>query len=445
MTQTASRGKKLAIAKGLRFDCRQCGDCCRDFPVALSDAEIERLDGVDWTPILGEHGLHVWESASLAGTRGRYLKRRADGACLFLGQDSLCEIHRHHGEAFKPLACRMFPFHFVAGPPQAPPTATAYFACSSVAAGEGKPLAQRRKDLEALLAELEQADARPELREDPVPWEKGVAWARADVELLMDLMVRELERADLPLAQRLVAVTEFVSLVAASRFGEIGDPKRQRLIETFAAGVHDQAARGLLQARMVRPPLPERLIFRQILGMSARRDPATLLTAGTLRRLVRRFGNLISGMAFTAGSGGFVPVGRERRVNVVEVRRKAPPADPAIPIADGMLTRYFVGQLSGGVLFSPSFQVRELLAGLGLLLRQYPAIVLFARAACLARGGDELTRDDYAAGIRTADWNFGRVPWTTGMLGGIRASFLGDVKLIFGHLPWCAEQPKVKA
>ena len=51
--------------------------------------------------------------------------------------------------------------------------------------------------------------------------------------------VGRLEQADLPLAQRLVAVTEFLSLVAASRFGEISDPKRKRLIETFAAGVHD--------------------------------------------------------------------------------------------------------------------------------------------------------------------------------------------------------------
>jgi len=38
----AEKGRRLALAKGIRFTCRQCGDCCRDWPVALTEAEVER-------------------------------------------------------------------------------------------------------------------------------------------------------------------------------------------------------------------------------------------------------------------------------------------------------------------------------------------------------------------------------------------------------------------
>ena len=73
------------------------------------------------------------------------------------------------------------------------------------------------------------------------------------------------------------------------------------------------------------------------------------------------------------------------------VRRQAPSADPSAPVADGALTRYFVGQLSSRAVFNPQFEIRAFLPALGLLLRQYPMILLFARAACYARGGEELT------------------------------------------------------
>lgn len=441
--KTAARGKRMVMAKGLRFTCRQCGDCCRDFPVSLSEPETQRLDAIDWSGILGDHGLHVWEHATLGGARGTYLKRRRpDGACIFLGQDSLCEIHRHHGEAVKPLACRLFPFTFVAGPEGKPPTATGYFSCSAVAAGDGKPLAQRRRDLEGLLDELVAAGQPPRLRSDPVVWSGHSAWSRSDVDVLLRYMVKEMEEAHCPFPDRLLGVVKFLSLVAGSGFDDLGEPKAAKMVDAFAAGIHDQVTRGLLRPRMGRPPMPERILFRQLLAAAARRDPATLLTAGMFRRVVRRFGNLLAGLAFMAGSGGFVPVGRERRVNLLDVRLHAPPADPTTPIADGALTRYFVAQLSSGLILAPNFEVPALLPALGLLARQYPMILLFARAACLSRGGDELDRSDYVAGIRTADWNFGRVPWTLGVLGRLRGRFFSDVEAVFGHVPWCAEPPK---
>ena len=442
MTRAAEqqRGKRLTLAKGLRFSCKTCGDCCRSTPVLLTPEEVVRYDARDWSEVLGHPMVSVHDPGRAAGVQGEYLRRKADGTCLFLGDDSRCLIHARLGEQEKPLTCRLFPFRFVPAPAGGAPIVAAQFACSSVAAGEGEPLASRRRALDELHQEV--ARLRPDASPAAVvPFDRRRGLAPEAVEALLDAMVKELEDSDRPFPDRFLAVVKLTSLVAGSNLERLAAGGRERpLIPTFAEGIHEQARRGLLRPRAFGPSLPERLLFRQVIGMGLRRDPARLLAAGPLRRSARRLGNLLAGLAFMAGSGAFVPVGRDRRVTIGDVRRRAPPADPYAPEADGALTRYFLALLSGRVILAPSFAVRELLPALGLLFRQFPLVLLLARAACLARGGDALTRDDYASALRTADWSFGLVPWTRGPVGIVRARLLADVEACFAHLPWCAGQ-----
>ncbi|MBX3467538.1 MAG: YkgJ family cysteine cluster protein [Planctomycetes bacterium] len=435
MTRARSAPRRLVMAKGLRFQCRQCGDCCRDFPISLSPAEVARYDARDWTPVLGQPE-RVHEYSSHRGVGGQFLRRKPDGTCLFLGPDDLCEMHRHLGEAEKPLACRLFPFSFLGGAADGRPVVGASFACSAIAAGDGEPIVSRRRGLEELLEELEAA--RPlAARGTPLRFDPRHAYGRAEVELVLDLLVKELEDAGRPLPERLLAAVKFLALVSSSAFPSLEGDTARKLVGTFAAGIHEQVQRGLLRPRAAGPSLPERLLFRQVLALTVRRDTAALLSAGVVRRTSRRVGNLLAGLAFMAGNGAVTCVGRDRRVTVGDARRRAPPADLASPEADGALTRYLVAHLSARTLLDPSFQVPEVLPALGLLFRQVPLVLLLARAACLARGGEALTRDDYAAALRTADWNFGRVPWTAGLVGRVRARLLGDVEASLAHLPWC--------
>lgn len=435
------RGRRLTLAKGLRFSCRQCGDCCRSSPVILTSAEVARYDARDWTPVLGHPAPRVHTTARVAGVRGSYLARKPDGTCLFLGPDALCEIHRHLGEQEKPLTCRVFPFRFVPGAGDGAPLVGAQFACSSIAAGDGEALPAQRRALEELQEEVAREHAQAP-RTEPVRFAGALSYPPERVDELLELMVKELEDAGRPFPERFLAVVKFTSLVAGSKLERLDAGRDDRpLVSAFAAGIHEQARRGLLRAPALPPSLPERILFRQLLAMGVRRDPAWLLRAGLLRRTMRRFGNLLAGLAFLAGSGGVLPVGRTRRVALGDVRRRAPPADLASPEADGALTRYFVAQLSARIPLSAGFAVRELLPGLGLLFRQLPIVLLLARAACLAREGSALDRDDYASALRTADWNFGQLPWTSGPIGRVRARVLSDVEASLQHLAWCALPP----
>lgn len=438
--------RRLAIARGLRFACQQCGDCCRDFPISLAPAEVERYEARDWSDLFG-YPATVVTTVRRGRVKANYLARKVDGTCLFLGDDNLCTMHARYGEQDKPLACRIFPFTFVEpGEGADRPLLGGHFACSSLANGEGSPVQNRRKDLDKLRTELLgiRGDAAP-APPDRFSFRGRVIYARADVDLLFDLMAKELEDVDRPFPKRILALAKFLSLVAGSPAAPTSSPNATKAVRSFANGVHEQVGRDLLRAPPPPGDLPQRLLFRLLLAFAARRDSAALLTSGRLRRGSRRLSNLLAGLSFMAGTGALTPVGRDRRVILGEVRRKAPVADPYAPEADGALTRYFLAKVSGRFLLDPTFRIRGVLPALGLLLRQYPMVLLFARAACYARGGEALTREDYVSGLRTADWNFGRVAWDAGLLGGLRARLLSDVEATFSLLPWCAGVVEVPA
>ena len=429
-------GKRLALARGVRYTCRQCGDCCRSFPVQLSPAEAERYEARDWSTLGVSGPVVAWRREG--GVQVPRLARRADGACRLLGADELCEVHRHLGEPEKPLACRLYPYHFVAGAEQL--IASAHFSCSSVAAGDGLPLADQQPALARSERERSAASPLPLLAER-LDFSAGLSYAPAEVALIFDLVAKELEDSSRAFPQRILAVANFVSLVAESRFSTLTKGSAERALRGFADGVHEQVGRGIV-APPTQTRLPQRILFRSLVAFAARRDPASLHEAGVLRRSLRRLGNLLAGLSYIAGTGKVQPVGAERAVVIGEVRRLATPADPAAPIADGALTRYFLAQITGRFLYRPSFLVREVLPALGLLIRQYPLILLMARATCYARGGAELSRDDYASALRTVDWTFGRVPLDRGVWGGVFGSALADVQAGLAFVPWCATPPQ---
>ena len=121
-------------------------------PITHEEAEALRKAGVaEWCdeepfePIPGHGDLHR-------------IRKRADGACVFLTAESRCRIHEVLGEQRKPLACRLFPFSFHpirgAGAPGRDDVdeivVSASFACPTVIANEGGAVAARRGELSKL-------------------------------------------------------------------------------------------------------------------------------------------------------------------------------------------------------------------------------------------------------------------------------------------------------
>ncbi len=118
-----------------RWDCHQCGVCCRGSLVALSRADLDRLDAQKWheDPEYRNTRITVVNNST---TRPRRLAQRSDGSCVFLADNGLCKIHMRFGFTEKPTYCQAFPMQLVVHERQA--IVTVRRACPSAAAERGR-------------------------------------------------------------------------------------------------------------------------------------------------------------------------------------------------------------------------------------------------------------------------------------------------------------------
>src|SRR5262245_58838153 len=139
-----------------RWDCHQCGACCRGTIVPLSADDLARLKAQRWeerpefqnTPTVVREG---W-----LGHNYR-LAQRDDGRCVFLMADGACRIHKEFGADAKPLVCRMFPMQIV--PRESVAYLTLRRACPSAAADQGRPVGEQMEMARALVREGQLAKA----------------------------------------------------------------------------------------------------------------------------------------------------------------------------------------------------------------------------------------------------------------------------------------------
>jgi hypothetical protein len=97
--------------EGLRFTCTQCGNCCTGTPgwVWVNDEEIEAL-----ARFRNETPTEVIALYTRLAHRGRTLREKANGDCVFYDREAGCTIY-----PVRPRQCRTWPFwESTAGTPE---------------------------------------------------------------------------------------------------------------------------------------------------------------------------------------------------------------------------------------------------------------------------------------------------------------------------------------
>ena len=90
--------------RGLTYECRGCGACCKGHGIGLDAAGGELARLVSAYP----------EAAVFTRRRGPALTVfNPRDRCWFLDDGGLCRVETDHGRAAKPAACRLFPFNRV--------------------------------------------------------------------------------------------------------------------------------------------------------------------------------------------------------------------------------------------------------------------------------------------------------------------------------------------
>ena len=89
-------------ANGLRFRCTQCGDCCTGEPgfVWLDDHEIDAIAAA-----VGEAREVFLAVRTKVGSRGRSLREKINGECIYYEKGTGCTIYE-----VRPRQCRTWPF-----------------------------------------------------------------------------------------------------------------------------------------------------------------------------------------------------------------------------------------------------------------------------------------------------------------------------------------------
>jgi Fe-S-cluster containining protein len=87
---------------GLRFRCTRCGDCCTGEPgnVWVSDEEIAAIAEFRGETVEEVRGLYTRQ-----GHRGRSLREKEHGDCIFFDRGAGCTIY-----PARPRQCRTWPF-----------------------------------------------------------------------------------------------------------------------------------------------------------------------------------------------------------------------------------------------------------------------------------------------------------------------------------------------
>ena len=87
---------------GLRFACTRCGTCCTGEPgyVWVNDAELRAL-----ADFRGETAEEVTGLYTRLSSRGRTLREKANGDCVFYDREKGCTIY-----PVRPRQCRTWPF-----------------------------------------------------------------------------------------------------------------------------------------------------------------------------------------------------------------------------------------------------------------------------------------------------------------------------------------------
>ena len=387
---------KLTLPIDQNWSCHNCGGCCKQHGIVITEAERDRIASQGWTPADGvPEQWHVREK-SLTGPAWYRMAHREDGSCAFLDDRGLCRIHGKFGEEAKPLACRIYPYVF--HPAGGRMTVSMRFSCPSVARNLGRSVQRNRREVETIAKAVVPKGAEqfppPELTPGrPLDW--------ASFHAVNDAILDELNSDAAPLGPRLLNLATWVPVLPKTGFERLGAADRDRTIAHLRQAAAIEVNRD--REDWPQPGTVARTQFRLLAGQYARRDTYASKTAG----LRGRFELLKSAFSLATGRGGTGAL----RDGFGDVSIEAiDSADDPIPTeADAMIERLLRVKVRGLHYCGRPFYGQPFADGFAALLLLVPAIHWLARWAALTEG-TPLSVEHYVTATTSADHHHGFSP-----------------------------------
>lgn len=377
------------------WSCHNCGGCCRQHAIEVTEEERQRILAQGWTTNDGTpSGNAVFERLGGLPWPKRYqLAHQADGACVFLDEHGLCRIHAKFGEDAKPLACRIYPYAF--HPAGKKVTISLRFSCPSVVANRGRTMGQNAEELKqlarAVVPEGYERTPPPALSAN-----ERLDWP--DFLRVVDAIGATLAGTDVPMPIKLQRALFWLNLVEQSRFDKINGARLTEFLDIIRQAANDE----------VRPnadtPTPlGRMQFRLLTAQYARKDIAPDLSAGWRGRwkLFR------AATRFARGAGNVPPL--QSVFREVPFESLEPPFGfPAE--SEELWTRYFRVKVAGIHFCGPAYYGVPLVEGFRSLALIFPATMWIARWLAASQNRTQLTHEDLSQALAISDHHHGYSP-----------------------------------
>ena len=375
------------------WSCHNCGGCCRQHAIYISDSEEQRIINQKWTDLPGwpaEKSLFVAD-----GPRGKKrLATREDGACVFLDERGLCRIHGKFGEPAKPLACQIYPYAF--HPAGEELTVSLRFSCPSVVKNLGQAVTQQESQLRELARQVlpngYKAAPPPELvMGQKVEWPEFLECVDA-----LDAM---LDVPDTSLVLKLRRILEWCSLLEQAPIPHLSGEKLTAMIELLYAECEHR-----ITDRTVAPPTGTGLkLFRLAAGQYARHD--TLATKPTWGM---RWNFFWSGIRYARGMG-LTPT-PHRSLSAVSFAALSESFGGLTPEMDALLTRYLRVKVQGLHLCGRAAYGESLIDGMRTMILVVSVMLWVAKWVAASRGRMVWPFDALVEAITIVDHNHAYSP-----------------------------------
>ena len=238
-----------------KWDCHQCGHCCRGSLVPLSEEDVLRLQSQAWDQREEYRNTKVMVPYPSSKKRFR-LAQHSDGSCVFLGENGLCRIHSELGYEAKPAICRVFPLQLV---PRGNDVAlTIRRACPSSAADRGSSLQNHLPFVKQFVQEGK-LSTNPI---DPPYFKQGENRDWKTITLVFKTVAHMLQDMRFPPVRRLVHALQFSSLLEKAKTKNLDDGKLAELITTLSDLVAEESKPFFADRKV--PSLYAKIVFQSI-------------------------------------------------------------------------------------------------------------------------------------------------------------------------------------
>ena len=425
------------------WSCHNCGGCCREHLIEITEEEKRRIDQQGWT---AADGIATERPIIQKIGKGRYrLSHQNDGACVFLDDSGLCRIHAKFGEPAKPLACRVYPYAY--HPTGEKSLAVSLrFSCPSVVQNLGSAVTDQRIELQKLgnqiVAGKKRDHSAPLIHRNSVHGPQQVNWP--DFHRFLKAFDVAFADTSVDFVVRLMRVLSWLELVEQSQFQTIKGDKLNEFLELVTnASVKAQPDNDL---PLHRPGRLAKVMFRLLTAQHARHDTEADVRSGLSMRL-----NLLSAaLKYTTGFGT-VPVlhGSQSAATAFEDSANTSPEQHRARFAelegefncrtagiDELFTRYFRVKIQGIHFCGPANFNTTLVEGFHGLALMYPIVLWLARLRAVRNNRSTVSLVDVQTALATADHNFAYSP-ALGLKSALqRVSLLAKMKQLTSLIGW---------